>query len=270
MSKIQTQPGRFHLFASVVGSTMRNITKPQTLLHFSKSLLKFPLQYSAGRTMAEVPAATFRELFSDSEELQLRVDPEMLSRHLWNVKLHEEVYLSAAVQSLQPMRIFEFGTWNGNTTRQLAESAPDDAKVFTLDLPDSAFEASQSAEPSTRIGERYKDSPARLKIEQIRANSLSFDFSPYFSSIDFVFVDAGHDYRCVLNDTEIALKMVRPGGAIFWHDFEPINVGLIHAVREATAGLPLRRLDGTTFAVLRIPPANSPRPQPNAMAAGVA
>jgi predicted O-methyltransferase YrrM len=244
--------------AAVLANTVLNVPNPRRLLRFSKSLLKFPLEYSAAQALEEVPVASFGELFKATDLLRISVDREALNRHHWNVKLHEEVYLSAAVQLLKPMRIFEFGTFNGNTTRCLAESAPENAQVFTVDLPDESFEASQTVESSSRIGERYDDSPARAKIQQIRADTMSFDFSPYYGSIDFVFVDAGHNYADVLSDSRNALKMARPGGTIFWHDFEPGGgAGVVHATRDATAGLPLYRLGGTSFAVLRVPVSTS-------------
>jgi predicted O-methyltransferase YrrM len=37
--------------------------------------------------------------------------------------------------------------------------------------------------------------------------------------MDIVFVDAGHTYAYIKSDTENALKMVRPGGVVLWHDY---------------------------------------------------
>jgi predicted O-methyltransferase YrrM len=38
--------------------------------------------------------------------------------------------------------------------------------------------------------------------------------------MDFVFIDGSHDYDYVLNDSEVALKLLRNGrGVIVWHDY---------------------------------------------------
>jgi len=70
--------------------------------------------------------------------------------------------------------------------------------------------------------------------------------------MDFVFVDAAHDHPNGLTDSTNALKMVKPGGIIAWHDFEPYWSGLVHAICDVTIGLPLRRLAGTSMAVLQM------------------
>jgi SAM-dependent methyltransferase len=243
------------VIAATADNTLLNVARPHRLAQFAKSLCKFPVEYRAAKAQESIPALTFTELFGSSAGLQLSVDPVALDRHGWNVKLHEEIYISAAVQTLKPKRIFEIGTFDGNTTRRLAEAAPNDAEVFTLDLPEAMFNATQDphAFSGSRVGERYADSPARHKITQIRADATTFDFSPFYGTMDFVFVDAAHDYPHGRIDTQNALRMVRPGGTILWHDFEPYWSGLVHAVCEVTAGFQLCRLGGTSFAVLRFP-----------------
>ena len=65
----------------------------------------------------------------------------------------------------------------------------------------------------------FKGKDVEKKIEQLLGNSLNFDFSPYFGKMDIVFIDGAHHYEAVKSDTANALKMVRPGGFIIWHDF---------------------------------------------------
>jgi hypothetical protein len=242
--------------AATIDQTILSLTKPKRVFEFLKSCLKHPVERAAVLAQAEVPAVAFTDLFPDPGSLSFSVDSSSFGRHGWNVKLHEEVYLSAAVAVMKPGTVFEIGTFDGNTTRRLAEAAPQDAVVYTIDLPEEAFNATQSPDAfsGARVGERYASSPARPKIKQFRADAATFDFSPYYGLIDFVFVDAAHDYPHGLLDSRTALKLVRPGGTIVWHDFEPYWSGLVHAICEATRGLPLKRLAGTSMAVLRMPP----------------
>jgi hypothetical protein len=56
------------------------------------------------------------------------------------------------------------------------------------------------------------------------------------------FVGAAHDYPHGLADSRTALRLVRPGGVVLWHDFNAHFPGLVHAIIEAAPGLPLKRL----------------------------
>src|SRR5689334_12492685 len=65
----------------------------------------------------------------------LPIDMGTVTYRPGNVAPFELYCLRAIAQAIVPRRIFEFGTFDGATTRALAESAPY-ASVITLDLPD--------------------------------------------------------------------------------------------------------------------------------------
>jgi hypothetical protein len=52
-----------------------------------------------------------------------------------NVSLQELAVLASLVRIRQPHRIFEFGTFDGRSTLNLAVNAPKQTLVMTLDLP---------------------------------------------------------------------------------------------------------------------------------------
>ena len=108
--------------------------------------------------------------------------------------------------------------------------------MFTLDLPEAEVAW------GTQIGTKFRGSAMEPRVKQLFGNSLEFDFSPYERSIDLVFVDAAHDYPHGFADSRTALRLVRPGGVVLWHDFDAHFPGLVHGIIEATAGLPLKRL----------------------------
>jgi hypothetical protein len=255
MTSVHSRSMPIRALAAMTDHTVLNLVRPSRLLQFAKLCLKFPIEHTAAQAQQAVPAVAFTDLFPDPAGLHFSVDPASFSRHGWNVKLHEEVYLSAAVAVLKPLILFEIGTFDGNTTRRLAESAPAEATIYTIDLPEEMFDATQGPEAfsGARVGERYQSSPARSKIKQFRADATTFDFSPFYGTVDFIFVDAAHDYPHGLADSRAALRMIRPGGTIVWHDFEPYWSGLVHAICEVARGLPLKRLAGTSMAVLRTP-----------------
>ncbi|KKU60082.1 MAG: O-methyltransferase family 3 [Parcubacteria group bacterium GW2011_GWA2_47_12] len=178
-----------------------------------------------------------------------------------NVSPLELVVLSALVKKHQPRSLFEFGTFDGRTTRNLAENSPEGARVFTLDLPDDAL-ASARMNPKGDIkfagkvetGYKYKRAPSGAKIVELKGDSAVFDFSPYRQSMDFIFIDGAHTLSYVLCDTENALHILRAGGMIVWHDCRSSCAGVMETLNQLHArvgiGENLRYIRGTSLAVL--------------------
>ena len=63
-----------------------------------------------------------------------------------------------------------------------------------------------------------KSNDQRIKI--LKSNSLTFDESLFKDQIDFVFVDGGHFFDIIKNDTEKSFNMLKKGGIIVWHDYD--------------------------------------------------
>jgi predicted O-methyltransferase YrrM len=141
--------------------------------------------------------------------------------------IDELAYMALITRGLAPKAIFEIGTYRGRTALNFALNSPPDCKVYTLDLPVHEREsaANRSFAPDASIiknsdtGLYYRDKDCAGKIFQLWGNSREFDFSPYAGAMDIIFVDGAHDFETVISDTRNALKMLRPGGVVLWHDF---------------------------------------------------
>jgi predicted O-methyltransferase YrrM len=136
-----------------------------------------------------------------------------------DLALLETGLLVAAMKSIGARRIFEFGTFLGATTLNLALNSPEDAEVFTFDLPPGT-EIEQHAEDAPLTKEHFAaaalafvGSPVEGKIKMLTGNSLTVGLSE-FRPMDFIFIDGGHALATVAADTANALKMIRPGGCI--------------------------------------------------------
>lgn len=138
----------------------------------------------------------------------------------------------------------------------LARNGPD-AEVFTLDLDPNSIDEEQPAIIGDEVenirgggvGRRFLGTPEAGRIHQLWGDSKAFDYSPFEGGMDFVFIDACHDYTFVKSDTANALRMVSRG-VIVWHDYHPGWPGVVRAVDEL---LPEHRpvhIAGTTLAVL--------------------
>lgn len=143
-----------------------------------------------------------------------------------DLALLETALLIAAMKDVNAHRVFEFGTYLGATTLNLALNLPDDGEIYTLDLPfGSRIEQHPKDVPLTQehfaveklafVGSRVE-----RKIHVLKGNSLTVDLSRFRFSFDFIFIDGGHDPATVEADTTNALRMLRPGGCIAWHDYK--------------------------------------------------
>ena len=63
----------------------------------------------------------------------------------------------------------------------------------------------------------------KKKIKVIFQDSKKLDISNFKNKFDLIFIDGGHTYSCVKNDTEKSFEMVKNNGLIFWHDYNPMK-----------------------------------------------
>ena len=151
-----------------------------------------------------------------------------------SISMLEGAALAAFIQKLGAKRIFEFGTYKGVSTTQLALNLPDDGMVYTLDLPQDhpayslAIPKSEERQIAAETGKGILiPQELRHKVTFLRSDSAKFDTTPYQGMMDLVFVDGAHSYEYVKNDTDKGLEMLRPGGIIAWHDCTPSHPDVV-------------------------------------------
>lgn len=196
------------------------------------------------------PATAFPEVELEGIELLRPV------RQPGSVTLDELFLLCALVRARRPKLMVEIGTASGRTTLNLAAHAPDEARVITFDLPDHAAAAGEGAGPDFRQfglgqpGRMFAGTPQAAKIEQVRADTTTYDWSALEGRVEFLFIDGSHTYEDVAKDGESALRMVKPGGLIVWHDYAQMP-GVTRALNELLGRHKLVWLAETSLAVLR-------------------
>jgi predicted O-methyltransferase YrrM len=212
------------------------------------------------RAKAKLGEVEVASVIGDSSEVRLA----SLESVDGNVTDRELVVLSGIVRASKAKSIFEFGTFDGRTTRNLAANAPTGGSVWTIDLPQSSMtnlavpidRQEQKYVEKQRSGERYRGTPEEARIVQLFGDSGSYDFSKLFGSFDFVFVDASHAYRYVINDSLLALQLLGPkGGTIAWHDYGRWD-GVTRALNDLRSThadfRDVVKVKGTTLAVLKV------------------
>lgn len=163
-------------------------------------------------------------------------------------------------------RIFEFGTATGRTAYLLARNAPPDAEVITLTLSPETLDQyipgwedddEEKRWEKVALNESsygaffYEGTEVADKITQLIGDSKIFDDAPYGKSCDLIFVDGSHAYSYVASDSEKAMRMIRPGGLIVWHDFSPPVPGVWRYLNELGARRKLQHIRNTRLVVGR-------------------
>lgn len=224
-------------------------TRPNKSIHF----LKYVGKYIEKASM-HIPTVSFFEVFPEASEETVLL--ENLNMKLGNVSIQEEYYIAAMVKILQPKRVFEFGTFDGCSTLQMALNSPH-AKIYTLDLPMDNIESILNIlpEPDEKCVLRrpkvkcFHNHSTSDRIIQLVGDSRTFDFSAFIGKIDFVFVDGAHSMNFVKSDTENALKMLSQNGIIVWHDYARGCPGVYNVLNKLNQSLNLSHILETTLVV---------------------
>ena len=172
-----------------------------------------------------------------------------------------------AVLAKRANRFFEFGTCTGKTAYLWARNAASDARVVTLTLSpeqqreyakvdgDSDVDTKFALEESTFTNFLYSSTTAANSIEQLYGDSKHFDETPWRDYADIVFVDGSHARSYVESDSVKAMRIVKPGGLVLWHDYAgPRHApGVFAALNALAKRFELKHVQGTTFVAWRRP-----------------
>jgi predicted O-methyltransferase YrrM len=161
--------------------------------------------------------------------------------------------LASLSHLVKARRVFEFGTYKGVSTTQLALNIGEDGMVFTRDLPEDhpAYSLPIPKPEERQIaaeGGKGILIPRDLldRVTFLRSDSATFDETAYLGTIDLVFVDGAHSYEYVKNDTEKGWRMLRSGGVLAWHDCNAQHRDVVRYIKEC--GFDTKLVSGTAIA----------------------
>ena len=186
--------------------------------------------------MSDIPTIDVQEFFASFDKKIKIIDFDVPEPNYenGNISFFETVIICLLCKNLSPIKILEFGTFNGRTTINIAANVPEDAHIITVDLPKPQMNKTKF--PLEGIGlddehdelgyvglknKRYNKHPMRLKskIEQFWMDTADFPSDDYQEAFDFIFVDASHTYSNTYNDSYTALRCIKEKGVILWHDY---------------------------------------------------
>jgi hypothetical protein len=179
----------------------------------------------------------------------------------WQMEADDSPIFRYIYRNFRPRRHLEFGTWQGTGVLYCLEEC--DATVWTINLLEGEKGNGDSWNYSGNfyyydylpkwsnslplwlkkklfgedkhitgyqtdalgvIGKYYLERNLGTRVCQIYCDSRQWDISNYPEGFfDSVLIDGGHAEDIVMNDTHKALKLLRSGGIVMWHDFCPTD-----------------------------------------------
>jgi hypothetical protein len=231
------------------------ITQPRRMAHFLEHLFVYQRAERVHCGLQHlIPTVKPEQLFPELYHQQVSM-LDVGSRPS-GTTFFESYLMACLVKFLRARTIFEFGTFEGRTTLQLALNAPEEATIYTLDLPECSpttrFDLSCPKEASLRklpIGGLFQHHVESGKIKQLLGDSATVSFEPFRGKVDFIFIDGDHGMNYVKSDSENALSMLSPRGLVLWHDYGGRWPDVARYLQEFAVHHKLHHLAGTSLVV---------------------
>lgn len=161
----------------------------------------------------------------------------------------QDFYSTMVNGAVSPSHFVEVGSWKGKSTSYLAVEIINSGKDIKFDCVDTwegsvEHQEGERSEDSSVIGGNLYNvfienmSPVDGYYNPVRMTSLEAAKLYEDESLDFVFIDASHEYEDVKNDIIAWLPKVKSGGVLAGHDYPWESVA--KAVHEVLAGMDVR------------------------------
>ena len=140
-------------------------------------------------------------------------------------------------------KIFEFGTCSGKTTYLMGLNSSDDTSITSITLNPSNLKNVKKENIDNKVSFRniiqesvyekflFSEKEVEKKIKVIFENSLNLEHNKFRNQMDLIFIDGGHTYSVVKNDSEKSFEMINETGIILWHDYVPGKRSAIDVVK---------------------------------------
>lgn len=140
-------------------------------------------------------------------------------------------YRSVVEHAQDGQKFVEVGCWKGKSIAFLGVEIINSGKNIVMDAVDTWEGSVEHLDPSSPFYEpllKHKDGlynhflqniePLKQVVRPIRMNSFEASQTYKDSSVDFVFIDASHDYENVVKDIQAWLPKIKRSGVLAGHD----------------------------------------------------
>jgi len=170
---------------------------------------------------------------------------------------YPELYSAVVEKFPSGSHFVEVGTWKGMSAAYMAVEIINSGKDIRFDCVDTwDFVPSQAEIPPHLFNGLYEVfmkniEPVRHQVNPVQA--ISWDGAALYkdNSLDFVFIDAAHDYESVRKDIHAWFPKVKKLGVMAGHDYECPDVR--KAVNEFFQGYSIHESEGCWIAFTKLP-----------------
>ena len=172
-----------------------------------------------------------------------------------------EAWIIASLSKISK-NIFEFGTCSGKTTYLMALNSNENSKITSITLDPDEVTTFINKDKDNEVSFRniknesiynnflFSNTEVEKKINIIFQNSLEFNEQKFEKKMDLIFIDGGHTYSVVKNDTEKAFKMLNSEGIILWHDYVPgkrSSRDVVKCIDEISKNVKIQNIKNTSL-----------------------
>jgi len=206
--------------------SLRFLLNPRKLVGIITTQLFF---YSTLSEKRKLKQKNPQEIITSQQKFEIKINTN--NKEFWgnNPSYTKDILtLCILTKLVKAERIFEIGTYKGYTAMHFAMNTSLNSKIFTLDLPSNfnnlllkstILDRSVINKSLSEKNYCFSGTANEKKINCLFGDSHSFDFTDFHNNIDLFFIDGAHSYEYVKSDTLNAIKCVKKGGFIFWHDY---------------------------------------------------
>ena len=187
------------------------------------------------------------------------------SNNIVGMTSDQEAWIIASLSKISK-NIFEFGTCSGKTTYLMGLNSDKDTKIISITLNKNEISEVLKKKEDNEVSFRnivnesiyskflFSGEDVEKKIKVIFQNSLEFNHQEYIGKMDLIFIDGGHTYSVVKNDSEKAFSMLSKNGIILWHDYVPGKQSakdVVKYIHEISKNKEILNIKGTTLAYFK-------------------
>ena len=187
------------------------------------------------------------------------------SNNIVGMTSDQEAWIIASLSKISK-NIFEFGTCSGKTTYLMGLNSDKDTKIISITLSKNEISEVLKKKEDNEVSFRnivnesiyskflFSGEDVEKKIKVIFQNSLEFNHQEYIGKMDLIFIDGGHTYSVVKNDSEKSFEMLYENGIILWHDYVPGKQSakdVVKYIHEISKNKEILNIKGTTLAYFK-------------------
>lgn len=130
----------------------------------------------------------------------------------------------------KPSKVLELSCAYGDTAVNLAGVLPSESRVFAFDvcremgtrIPPTSESNHHEILPRSEVGSSIQKAPEGIREKIHLFVARGEDISTFVKAThpyDFAYIDGGHTWRFVANDTKLVLETSTPDAVIVWDDY---------------------------------------------------